>query len=306
MPIREVVNPSPDTLHFDPHTKSLSYFGNFTTELPNLSVITELNNRTIQRDIAFAIREPVFDQGVRTCVLKPIPFIQAVDRALFQEDEIEFCYHHTAFSFTHEDPRIVHSSSPRYVSVSALFHLPEAGIYTITLISDSPVILYLDHHHQPLFDDDGRGSHKHSVTLKLDTSYHLLSAYAAVTEKNSFAVYYHSAKLDMVQRLLADTEVFIPPSLFSVSLPSLPSTLWKGVVQSVSVHSLVPQELSFRNVFNTTQNMIVSPTGVIRFHPTESEVSLQLAVTSSAGEYQIPSIILPVMEPCEGIEVSLL
>lgn len=254
MPIREVVNPSPDTLHFDPLTKSISYFGNFKTELTNLSVITELNNHTIQRDIAFNIRAPTFDQGVRTCVLKPISFIEAVDRALFQEEEIEFCYHHTAFSFTHEDPRTLASSSRRYVSVSTLFHLPAAGIYTLTLVSSSPVLLYLDHHHQPLFDDDGHGSHKHSVTIKLDNSYHLLIAYAAVTETDSFAVYYHSAKLDTVQRLLADTEVFIPPSSFSVTLPSLPSTLWNDVLQSVPIHSLVPQELHFRSLLNATQD----------------------------------------------------
>lgn len=305
MPIREVVNPSPDTLHFDPLTKSISYFGNFKTELTNLSVITELNNHTFQRDIAFNIRAPTFDQGVRTCVLKPISFIEAVDRALFQEEEIEFCYHHTAFSFTHEDPRTLASSSRRYVSVSTLFHLPAAGIYTLTLVSSSPVLLYLDHHHQPLFDDDGHGSHKHSVTIKLDNSYHLLIAYAAVTETDSFAVYYHSAKLDTVQRLLADTEVFIPPSSFSVTLPSLPSTLWNDVLQSVPIHSLVPQELHFRSLLNATQDVIVSPTGMIQFHPTESEVSLQVTVTSSAGEYFMPAIVLPVIEPCEGIEVSL-
>lgn len=44
---------------------------------------------------------------------------------------------------------------------------------------------------------------------------------------------------------------------------------------------------------------------MIQFPPTESEVSLQVAVTSSAGEYFMPAIVLPVIEPCEGIEVSL-
>lgn len=306
MPIIAIANPSPETLHFDLHTKTLSYFGEFETELGNLTITTSVHNQTIERALFFNVKEPVFDQGVRTCVLKPISFIQAADRALFKEEAIEFCYHHTAFSFTHEDPRVTHLDVYyRYVSVSALFHLPAAGIYTLTLVSTSPVLLYLDHHKQPLFDVDSQGVHRHSVTIKLDNAYHLLTAYGVVTNKDSFAVYYHSAKLDAVQRLLADSEVFIPPSVYSVTIPTLPSVVWRDVLQSFSTHTLVPQELVFTSSQNTSHDILVSPTGMIQFHPKGSEVSLQVCISSTAGEYLMPPITLPVVEPCEGIEVSL-
>ena len=302
---REVVvsqNPSPQSIHFDTNTKSLRYFGDFNSTLPDLVLTDDVSTTTLHLEV----KNPAFQPGVRVCSLKQMPIQFAPDPDLFQDEHIDFCYHSTTFSFTHEDPRTV---SSKYVSISALFYVQTTSTYILTITSPSRVLVYLDHHKQPLFDEDNRGASTHHITIRLSQAYHHLRAYLHVYSLESFALYYHSIKQDLVQRLLADDVLYLPPS--AQPLPSLnsflPSVLFAHAPFSTTLPSLLPQERSCYIGRSSSPNVIVTPMCAVRLSPQdEAWMDVELYMELTAGRALLPAVRIPVdQKGVAGIEAIL-
>lgn len=295
-----VVNPAPSVIHFDNKTKQITTFG-------------DLQNRTVSFELYMdGLADPLLinffpapvptQHGARTCILKELPDIHAVDPGLFRSDTIDFCYHTTSFSFTHEDPRV---SSTRYVSTSALLPISVSGIYSLTLVSNCPVRLFLDHYTRPLIIDDGLGSFSHVITLKLAAARHRLVAYAYARESESFALYLHSVRRDVPQRLLADEDLLLPAATESLDVAFLQHlSLWSRVEFSHAFATAVRGEVAFRSGVEDAAVTVSSESLQIR--PRGPSVTLQLEAASTAGVFRMPARReVAVREPCEGIEATL-
>ena len=298
--VLRVVNPAPSVIHFNNETKQITTFGDLRNETVSFELYMEgLSDPLL---INFFPAPIPTQHGARTCVLKELPDIHVVDPGLFRSTTIDFCYHTTSFSFTHEDPR---ASSARYVSTSALFPVATSGIYSLTLVSSCPVRLFLDHFSRPLFSDDGAGSFAHTVTLKLGAARHRLVAYAYVGEAESFALYVHSVRNDMPQRLIADEDILLPPTSESLDVAFLEQvTLWRRVEFSHELSTAVRGEVAFRSGVEDDAVTVLAESLQIR--ATGPSVTLQLEAASTAGVFRIPGRReVAVREPCEGIEASL-
>ena len=281
---------------------TISYFGEFNRTITDFILQDDVSITALH----LQVKQPDFERGVRVCSLKDIPTHISPDPDLFQPNVIDFCYHSTSFSFSHEDPRTV---SSKYISLSALFLVPTSSIYVFTIFSPSRVLLYLDHYSRPLFDEDNLGASTHHVTIKLTKAYHLLRAYILADMKDSFALYYHSVKQDLVQRLLADDVLFIPPSVQPISWTDMvyPTSFHAQSFFSTIIPSLLPQERVCSAGKETSKEVTILPRGEIRVLPGEGgkEVQWEVKMEFAAGEVRLPVVRVPVLNGIDGIEALL-
>ena len=297
-----IQNPSPEEIHFDEQTMTISYFGEFNRTITDFVIQDDVSTTALHLEV----KQPDFKPGVRVCSLRDIPVHISPDPDLFKPDVIDFCYHSTSFSFSHEDPRTV---SSKYISLSALLLVPATSIYVFTIVSPSRVLLYLDHYSRPLFDEDNLGEFTHHVTIKLTKAYHLLRAYILADERDSFALYYHSVKQDLVQRLLADDILFLPPSAQPIPWMDTvtPVSLRAHAFFSATIPSLLPQERVCSAGKATSKEVTILPRGEIRVLPggVEKEIQWEVQMKFAAGEVMLPVVHVPVLNGTDGIEAIL-